>query len=409
MSINFSEKEFQEALNNARSIHPITPLVPSKRLTEKYWVEILLKLENTDPIGSYKWRGAWQNISSLDEWTTVVTASAGNHAQWVALACKSKGVLGTIFMPKTTPLIKVRKTRDIWGDAVRVVLEWDNFDAAFWAAKEEQNANNSVFVHPFDDKQTILWQSTVWLEILDQAQQLRKNPTLIMVPNGGWWLTSGIQLAVNHKKSDTRVIAVEPQSAASMSASLKAGKVEKVTPESTIADGAKVGCVWELCFEICQENDIEVITSPEWRLCSTVLEMHSDWRTLEWAWALWVDGLKSLNETVFEELRSKNASIVVILSGGNIDTDAYGVIKEASLKYEWLKRDYLIEFPERPWALEQFLSLLPDEIDITNLQYDKNRSRSKNPVGVSLEVLGPSIFEWLDEKLTAQWYIIKSK
>ena len=375
-----------------------TPLMYSERLSKKYNSEIYLKREDLQKVRSYKIRGAYNLIASLSEeeknkW--VVCVSAGNHAQWFALTCSELKIKWTIFMPITTPEQKVYKTRQFGGEYVNIELVWDTFDESLDNAREFEKKSWSVFVHPFDDMRIITGQSTIWLEIHEKLDDI----DMIVCPIGWWWVISGIISTTKALNKKTKIIWVEPEWAASMKVSLK--KWENTTLETvdTFVDGASVKRVWENNFNICKNYWLEVITCPENRICSTILEfLHEDGFVLEPAWAIESDALKDLAP------RIKWKKVVVIISGGNLDFERLPEIKERSLKYEWKKKYYLIRFPQRPWALKSFLELLGPDDDIARFEYLKKSNHNSAPVFMGIEALGNSNFEQIEKNMVQHWF-----
>jgi len=209
----------KQAKKNFGDFIKTSPLEFSQRLSQKYDAEIYLKREDLQSVRSYKIRGAFNKINSLSEdekKAGVVCASAGNHAQWVAITCAELRIKGTIYMPITTPEQKVYKTKQFGWDFVDVVLIWDTFDEALKASFDFQEKNWTTFVHPFDDIKTIEWQSTVSLEIFEKII-----PDYIICPIGWGWFISGQIIAKNFLNPETKIIGAEPVWASWMKKSLE--------------------------------------------------------------------------------------------------------------------------------------------------------------------------------------------
>jgi threonine dehydratase len=293
-------------------------------------------------------------------------------------------------MPITTPEQKVYKTKQFGGKYIDVVLVWDTFDEAFKASKSFEKKNWATFVHPFDDKRIITWQATIWLEIFEQ---LEKAPDYIICPIGWGWVISGLISAKNFLNKKTKIIWVEPKWASSMKNSLEAWINTTLEKIDIFVDWASVARVWEVTFEIVEKEKIDIISCPENRVCSTILEfLKEDWTVLEPAWALATDALKDLKKKI------KWKTVVVILSWGNFDFERLQEVKERSMKYEWLKRYFLIGFPQRPWALKDFLNCLWPNDDIARFEYLKKSNKDKAPV-----------FIWIETDKKENWWEISKK
>jgi len=397
------------ALQNVREIHPETPLILSERLSQEIWVQVFLKIENEDPVGSYKWRWAGNAMASLrdsDKENWVITASAWNHAQWVALASSRLKIPATIVMPETAPKTKITKTQQIWWDYTEVKLYWDNFNEALSYSNELQRNGDKNFIHPFDSHETVMGQATVWLELFNQMKEKKESIWLILVWNGWGWLIAWTNLAVQHMNSDAKVIWVEPENAASMTAALHNKGPIEIESKSTIADWARVSIVWEIWYQSCVDSNNQIIQSPEWRLCTTLLEMYWDRVILEWAGTLWVDGLKSIDPSVLQELKDNKQSIVVVLSWWNMDPGLYNSIQEQSLRYLGLKKDYIITFPQKENALKEFTQLLPNGIDISNFNFDEKNSSFSAPGTITLSALNKNLFIELELNIQKGWFYI---
>jgi len=375
-----------------------TPLEKSYRLSKQYDANIYLKREDTQIVRSYKIRWAFNAIRSLSEtekkkW--IVCASAGNHAQWVAFTCSTLKIKWTIFMPKTTPEQKVYKTKKFWWDFIEVVLVWDSFDDAYNEARVFEKKSGAIFIHPFDDEKIIAWQGTIGLEILEQ---MNEKPDLIVCPIGWGWLVSWIISVMNELSPSTGIIWVEPSWAASMKHSLLTWKNNALHKIDTFVDWAAVKKVWDQTFEICKNYWLKVYDVPENRICTTMLEyLREDWFVLEPAWALATDALKDLKD----ELKWK--TVVVIVSGWNFDFERLPEVKERSLKFEWLKKYIVVNFPQRPGALREFLNVLGPNDDITRFEYLKKSNKDKAPAVIWIESNDRNNFLEIFEKLKKIW------
>lgn len=395
--MNFTLEEIKRAKYWFLDFIETTPLQYSERLSKKYSAEIYLKREDLSKVRSYKIRWAFNLINSLTDeqkknW--VVCASAWNHAQWFAISCSKLKIKWTVFMPITTPEQKVYKTKQFGWEYVEIILVWDTFDEALKKSFEFKEKNNSIFVHPFDDEKTILWQATIWYEIYEEIK-----PDYIICPIWWWWVVSWIISATNAYKLDTKIIWVEPFWAPSMKTSLENWENTSVQIQSTFVDGASVWRVWEKTFEICKNYWLRVVLSPENRVCSTILEyLKEDWIVVEPAWALSTDALKDLKDEI------KWKKVVLIVSGSNFDFERLPEVKERSLKYEWLKKYFLITFPQRPWALKQFLECLWEHDDIERFEYLKKSAKNTAPVFIWLKTDNKDNWKNIEEKMEALWF-----
>lgn len=388
-------------------IIPTTPLVYSQRLSKKYDAEIFLKREDLNVVRSYKIRWAYYTINSLTDkekkrW--VVCASAWNHAQGFAFSCNKLKIKGTVFMPLTTLEQKVYKTKQFWWKYLDVVLIWDNFDEALKNAKEFEKKNKAVFIHPFDDERIIIWQATIWLEIYKQFEEKRlkswqTEPDFIVCPVWWWWVISGLISVSELQKKKTKIIWSEPLWACSMKKSIECWENSTLSYIDVFVDWAAVWRVWDLNYEICNKYWLEIISCPENRVCSSILEyLKEDWIVTEPAWALSTDALKDLKD------RIKGKTVVLIISWWNFDFERLPELKERSLKFEWLKKYFLINFPQRPWALKEFLNCLWDWDDIERFEYLKKSAKATAPVFIGIKTDNKNNWKNIEGKMTKMWF-----
>jgi threonine dehydratase len=359
-----------------------TPCLPNLHLSDSYAANIFLKREDLQTVRSYKIRGAYNKISSLSEDQKkqgIVCASAGNHAQGVAYSCHLLNIQGTIFMPATTPKQKVRQVELFGKNNINIVLQGDTFDDSYAAAMAFCQEQNNVFVHPFDDDKVIAGQGTVGLEILDQV---REKIDVLLVPVGGGGLISGILTVFSKLSPNTEIIGVEPLGAPAMLTSLKTGVNTQLDEIDKFVDGAAVKRVGDANFEICKQWLKEVILVAEGKVCSTILKLYNEQAmVVEPAGALTVAAL----DQVADRIKGKN--VVCIVSGSNNDITRTEEIKERSLFYEGLKHYFLIQFPQRPGALKDFVTkVLGENDDITFFQFSKKNNRESGPAVVGIEL-----------------------
>lgn len=372
----------QEAAATLKNVAAVTPLQQNFNLSNTYKANILLKREDLQQVRSYKIRGAYNKMNSLSKEALengIVCASAGNHAQGVALACRKKESYGTIYMPAPTPKQKVEQVRMFGGDFVTIKLVGDTFDDAYNEARKEADKQRKIFIHPFDDEKVIEGQGTVGLEIIEQSKD---TIDYVFVPVGGGGLASGLSSVFNYLSPNTKVIGVEPSGAPSMKLAVENLQNIKLEKIDKFVDGAAVQQVGDLTHKICIENLHEMITVPEGKVCQTILEMYNkEAIVVEPAGALTVSALDFFKE----ELEGKN--VVCVVSGSNNDITRTAEIKERALLYNGLKHYFIIRFPQRAGALKEFvMNVLGKHDDITFFEYSKKTTRENGPAVVGIEL-----------------------
>lgn len=365
-----------------------TPLADSFTYSKRYQANVQLKREDLQQVRSYKIRGAYNKISSLSQDLLekgVICASAGNHAQGVAFACNKLQTKGVIFMPNTTPRQKVEQTKMFGGDWVEVILKGDTFDDSFKSAMKQKQKFGLVFIHPFDDEKVIEGQATIGMEILEQA---REPIDYVFAPLGGGGLLAGISSVFKELSPKTRIIGVEPEGAASMSSSLKEGKIVELPYIERFVDGAAVQKVGSRNFEICKENLDDMICMPEGKICQTILDLYNqDAIVAEPAGAMAISALDSYAEQI------KGKNVVCIVSGSNNDITRTAEIKERALLYAGVKHYFIVSFPQRAGALREFVEkVLGPKDDITHFEYSKKHHRANGPAVVGIELNDPADF-----------------
>lgn len=359
-----------------------TPLAENRNLSEEFQATVLLKREDLQVVRSYKIRGAYNKISTLsdaDKTQEIVCASAGNHAQGVAYSCNLLKIKGKIYMPKTTPKQKIKQVQLFGKEFVEIVLTGDTFDDAYTKASEYAAENNRPFIPPFDDIKVIAGQGTVGLEILDVATIAID---YVFVPVGGGGLISGLSTVFKKLSPNTKIIGVEPEGAPSMKTALADGTNTRLENIDKFVDGAAVKQVGSLNFEICKNNIDDVILVPEGKVCTTILRLYN-----EEAMVVEPAGALSIAALDFYKDEIKGKTVVCIVSGSNNDIERTAEIKERSLLYEGLMHYFMIQFPQRPGALKEFVNdILGPEDDITYFQFKQKNSRESGPVIVGLEL-----------------------
>lgn len=372
----------EEAARKLQDVAEVTPLSVSERYSKEFESNILFKREDLQQVRSYKIRGAYNKMASLSPMQIengIVCASAGNHAQGVALSCKLLKIKGTIFMPAPTPKQKIEQV-NMFGEAyTEVILVGDTFDDANAAAMEECERLNKTFIHPFNDEKVIEGQATMALEIIDQAQ----HPIhYVFVPVGGGGLSAGLSTVFKELSPNTKIIGVEPKGAPSMSTSIQNKHNTELKKIENFVDGASVKRVGDLNFAICQQNLDAMITVDEGKVCEVMLDLYNkDAIIVEPAGALSIAAL----DHYADEIKGKN--VICIVSGSNNDITRTAEIKERALLYANLKHYFIIKFPQRAGALREFVvDILGPTDDITHFEYTKKTNRDNGSAVVGLEL-----------------------
>ena len=329
-----------------------TPLERMDLLSEEIGHNVLLKREDLQPVFSFKIRGAYNKIASLDgdaRGNGVICASAGNHAQGVALAAAALGLRAVVVMPTTTPRIKSDAVARLGGN---VVLHGLSVDESFARAHAMAESDGLAFVHPFEDVDVIAGQGTIGLEIL---RQNGNGMDAIFVPVGGGGLIAGIAAYVKSLWPGVKIIGVEPEDAATMHAALKAGRPMELNEVGLFADGVAVRTVGEETHRIATEcvDDIVLVNTDE--ICAAILDIYEDTRSIaEPAGALAVAGLK----TYAAARRSRDETLIAILSGANVNFDRLRHISERADIGREREALFAVTIPERPGSLRQFCEVI---------------------------------------------------
>ncbi len=313
--------EIKQVAEQLKGVISETPLEFSASLSARYGATIYLKREDLQVVRSYKIRGAYHKISNIPSELRskgVVAASAGNHAQGVALACALLGIQAHIFMPKSTPLQKVEAVRFFGKEKVRIYIVGETYDEAFAASCKFCETNGAIYIPPFDDFDIIAGQATVTLEILDSVV-----PDFLFVAIGGGGLAAGAALVL---PSSTQLIGVEPAGAPSMQQSLEASKVVVLPEIDRFVDGASVKQVGVKTFAICAKGLARMLTVTKKALCQTMLDLYAlRSMIVEPAGALSVAGLEEMADEI------KGKTVVCVISGGNFDPKRFPEIKSLAL------------------------------------------------------------------------------
>ena len=387
----------REAAAHLESVVLETPLVINETQSRKYSSSIFFKREDLQQVRSYKIRGAYNKISSLqdDELKNgVVCASAGNHAQGVAFSCSKLKIKGLIFMPTPTPKQKIEQVKMFGGKFVEVILTGDTFDDASQKARSYCDQNQLPFIHPFDDEKVIEGQATIALEILEQT---KVGIDVLFLPVGGGGVASGISSVFRALSPQTKIIGVEPEGSPSMSVSIQNKNNTELESVDKFVDGASVKKVGELNFELCQRYLNDMTTVHEGKICQTILDMYNkDAIVVEPAGAMTVAVLDQYRE----EIKGKN--VVCLLSGSNNDITRTEEIKERALLYAGVKHYFVVRFPQRAGALKDFIvKVLGPNDGITHFEYSKKQSRENAPAVVGIELGNSSELNSLIERMKA--------
>ncbi len=330
-----------------------TPLDAAPRLSSRLDNRILFKREDLQPVFSFKIRGAYNKIAQLSPISAqrgVICASAGNHAQGVALAARTRGIPAVIVMPETTPDIKVQAVADFGGE---IVLRGDDYDQAYEHALELGRERGLVFVHPFDDPDVIAGQGTIAMEILRQHHG--DEIDAIFVPVGGGGLISGIAAYVKALYPRIKIIGVEPEDAAGMHESLRAGKRVTLDRVGMFADGVAVRRVGEESFRLARAFVDEVILVTTDQICAAIQDIFQDTRSIaEPAGALAVAGIKKY--VARENCRAR--TLVAVNSGANMNFDRLRYVAERADLGAQREALFAVEIPEAPGSFLRFCELL---------------------------------------------------
>ncbi|QCB28773.1 threonine ammonia-lyase IlvA [Corynebacterium endometrii] len=378
--------DIQQAQARISSEIAPTPLQYCPRLSQQTGFEVYLKREDLQDVRSYKIRGALYGISNLNDEQRaagIVTASAGNHAQGVAYACRTMGIKGRIYVPAPTPKQKRDRIMVHGGDMVELVVVGANFDDAAAAAHEYAAEQGATFIEPFDSRDTVIGQGTVAAEIIAQLSTLGKSLDCAVVPVGGGGLISGITSYVADMSPRTAVVGIEPAGAASLTAAFAEGGPVTLDTVDPFVDGAAVRRVGTLPYQILEANQgrLNVDVVSEGSVCTELLELYQNEGIIaEPAGALSVAGLSKLD-------LAPGSVVVCVISGGNNDVLRYAEIMERSLVHRGLKHYFLVNFPQEPGQLRHFLEdILGPHDDITLFEYLKRNNRETGTALVGLEL-----------------------
>ena len=371
-----------------------TPLTYSEFFSDISGCSTYLKLENLQTTGAFKLRGAYNRISLLTEEEKnrgVITASAGNHAQGVAYASQKLGVRAVICMPATTPILKVEATRAL---GATVILHGNGFDDAYARSLELQKEKGYVYIHPFNDRDVIVGQGTIALEVIDAL----KDVDAILVPIGGGGLSSGIALAAKLVNPQVKVIGVEPENAACMKAALSCGRTITLPSADTVADGCAV-----LTLEFCRRYLDEIITVSEMDIMSALLSLIEKHKLI-------AEGAGVLSLAALTKLRMKDKKVAVLISGGNIDISTISALISKALISRGRVFRFSVQLPDKPGQLLTVAQILTEQdANVIRLDHDQTMvtdSFQKVQLTVTVEAHGQDHIDRIVAALTMNGFEI---
>lgn len=390
-------QDIEKASERLKEILAPTPLQLNAHFSNKYGCDVYLKREDLQMVRSYKIRGAYNKIRSIQPEVLkygIVCASAGNHAQGVAFSCNKLKIMGSIYMPVTTPRQKIEAVSMFGKDYVDIVLTGDTFDEANEAAIKYAQRSGKTFIPPFDDEKIIEGQGTIGYEI---TQQVDEPLDYIFIPIGGGGLASGVGAYLRQKWPNCKIIGVEPAGAASMKASLEAGHVVDLEHINKFVDGAAVKKPGKLTYGVCKEVLDDIIPVPEGAVCSTIIEMYNKNATVvEPAGALSVAALRFCSDMI------KGKKVACIISGSNNDITRMEEIREQSLVYEGLKHYFIVNFPQKAGALLTFIrDIIGPSDNLVYIQYIKKTNKEEGPALIGIEVAAKEDYDALIRRMEA--------
>ena len=374
-----------------------TPFKKNNNLSDIYDAEVYLKREDLQIVRSYKIRGAYNKIRSLSSDALengIVCASAGNHAQGVAFSCNKLKIMGSIFMPVTTPKQKIEQVRMFGKEFIEIVLTGDTFDAANSAAIEYAQKNGKTFIPPFDDPKVMEGQGTIGREIMEQCKE---KLDYIFVPIGGGGLASGLGSYIKAVSPETKIIGVEPGGAPCMKAAIENGGLVELEEIDKFVDGAAVKKAGALTYEVCKEVLDDIIVVPEGAVCTMIIQMYNKSAiVVEPAGALATAALRFYADKI------KGKKVACIVSGSNNDITRMEEIREKSLLYEGLKHYFIINFPQKSGAVVSFINnVIGPSDDLVHIQYIKKTNKNSGPALIGIELAAKEDFEPLIKRMEA--------
>jgi threonine ammonia-lyase len=392
--------DFIEARERLNTVITKTKLIHSSIFSNETGNEVYIKPENLQRTGAFKIRGAYNKIAKLTEEEKkrgVIAASAGNHAQGVALAAQKLGIKAVIVMPKHTPLIKVEATRRYGAE---VILTGEVYDEAYEYAKKLQEKEGYTFVHPFNDEDVIEGQGTIALEVLEELP----DADIILVPIGGGGLISGIASAAKLKNPLIKIIGVEPEGAASALEARKSHHVVELDEANTIADGTAVKKIGDITFDYIEKYVDDIVTVSDYELMAAFLVLVEKHKIVaENSGILAVAGLKKLNVT--------GKKIISIISGGNIDVLTISSMINKGLVARGRIFTFAVDLPDKPGQLVAVSQILSEQnANVIRLEHNqfKNLDRFHEvELQVTVETNGEEHINKITQEFEKKGYIIR--
>ena len=372
-----------------------TPFQKNNNLSDIYDAEVYLKREDLQMVRSYKIRGAYNKIRSLTEEALkngIVCASAGNHAQGVAFSCNKLQIIGSIFMPVTTPKQKIEQVRMFGREYIEIILTGDTFDAANAAAIKYAQENDKTFIPPFDDPKVMEGQGTIGREIMNQCPD---RLDYIFVPIGGGGLASGLGAYIKAVSPETKIIGVEPGGAPCMKAAIDRGELVELEEIDKFVDGAAVKKAGAKTYEVCKEVLDDIIVVPEGAVCTMIIQMYNKSAiVVEPAGALSTAALRFYADKI------KGKKVACIVSGSNNDITRMEEIREKSLLYEGLKHYFIVHVPQKSGAVVSFINnVIGPSDDLVHIQYIKKTNKNFGPALIGIELAAKEDFEPLIKRM----------
>ena len=388
--------DIEKASDVLKEILEPTPFQKNADLSAKYNADVFLKREDLQMVRSYKIRGAYNKIRSIDPETLkygIVCASAGNHAQGVAFSCNKLQIMGSIYMPTTTPKQKIEQVRMFGKEYIDIVLTGDTFDAANTAAMEFARKSGKTFIPPFDDPKIMEGQGTIGHEIMNQSKD---KLDYIFIPIGGGGLASGLGSYIKQISPETKIIGVEPAGAPCMKAAIDNGAVVELENINKFVDGAAVKKAGAMTYEVCKDILDDIVIVPEGAVCTTIIHMYNKSAiVVEPAGALSIAALNFYADKI------QGKKVACIVSGSNNDITRMEEIRERSLLYRGLKHYFIVRFPQRAGALRSFITdVMGPKDDITHFSYTKKTSKDRGPVVIGIELAQSDDLENLERRMT---------